>query len=719
MKKLVQLGLFLLFFTTIHFGWSQTYTFTTGGATANIGPTQLQLNAAYASTNLAGNVTSVGGIQYWVVPATANYEIEAFGGQGYGPFGGRGAHISGEFALNAGDTLKILVGQLGGHYLNYPATTYNHQFGGGGGSFVTRTNNTPLVVAGGGGGNHSTAYIVACDGQITTNGSGGAMGATLAVGGTNGNGGAAAASADGGGGLLSNGLGIAGGKSFLLGGQGGIDEGTGGFGGGGGTSSWNNYRGGGGGGYSGGGGGNNGSTCCAAGGGGGSFNGGLNPVNLAGVQIGNGSVIIRQLSLPPNDGGAYAILGFVPPVCAGTYPVEVTIKNFGSNQINPITVKWTVNGIPQPDSIVTTVIDTVGGSLPDSLNVVLGNIAITAATNIKIWTTLPNNLSDPTSANDTIEVNIAAPAIVSAVVSNNIVCFGASTGNATASGTGGLPSYSYLWSNGAPTAALTGVPAGTYSVVLTDGNGCTDSTSVVITEPTQMVISDSTSDITCNGDNDGQSQIAVSGGSPGYSILWSTGDSSWAISGLAAGDYSYIVTDSAGCTMADTVTITEPAAIALSSVVTDEITSSPGNGAVDLTVAGGTAGYTFLWSNGATTEDLTGLTAGTYLVTVTDANGCTDTLTAVVGLIVGTQMPINGFDFSLSPNPSNGTCKIVVTGQFDNISIVVTDLLGKQLVSIPNADATTRLDLNIDSGIYLVKLTSGNEVLTKRLVVTR
>ena len=71
------------------------------------------------------------------------------------------------------------------------------------------------------------------------------------------------------------------------------------------------------------------------------------------------------------------------------------------------------------------------------------------------------------------------------------------------------------------------------------------------------------------------------------------------------------------------------------------------------------------------------------------------------------------------PDPSNGTCKIVVTGQFDNISIVVTDLLGKQLVSIPNADATTRLDLKIDSGIYLVKLTSGDEVLTKRLVVTR
>ena len=112
---------------------SQTYTFTSATATGNIGPTQAMVNSEYVGTTLDGSVTVTGGIQYWVVPANGIYLIEAFGGQGYGAFGGRGAHISGEFNLTAGTTLKILVGQRAGDYLNFPAATYNNQYGGGGG----------------------------------------------------------------------------------------------------------------------------------------------------------------------------------------------------------------------------------------------------------------------------------------------------------------------------------------------------------------------------------------------------------------------------------------------------------------------------------------------------------------------------------------------------------------------------------------------------------
>lgn len=719
MQKLLRLGLLVLLVLFFRQGWSQNvYTFTTAGATANIGPTQAQLNAAYAATNLAGNVTSLGGIQYWVVPITANYEIEAFGGQGYGPFGGRGAHISGEFALTAGDTLKILVGQLAGHYLSYPATTYNHQFGGGGGSFVTTINNTPLVVAGGGGGNHSAGFLTACDGQITTNGATGAMGSTVSAGGANGSGGLAATSADGGGGLLADGAGIAGGKAFANGGQGGIDEGTGGFGCGGGTSSWNNYRGGGGGGYSGGGAGNNGSNCCAAGGGGGSFNGGINQANLAGVQLGNGSVVIRQLSLPPNDGGAAAILGFVPPVCTGTYPVEVTIKNFGGNQINPITVKWTVNGTPQPDNVVTTVIDTAGGSMPDSINVLLGTLTITQATNIKVWTTLPNNLSDPTAGNDTIAVSIAAPAVISSGVDNDVTCFGGTNGSASATGIGGVPGYAFAWSNGDTNAVATGLMAGTYTVVLTDGNGCTDTDTIVIASPSQLQITTSFSDVTCNGLSDGQIQALVNGGTPGYTILWSNGSSALNITGLAAGNYTCVVTDSNGCTMPASVTINQPTALATNSIITDATNLAPNGGAIDLTVTGGTPGYSYLWSNGATTEDLSGLAAGTYTVSVTDANGCITALSNFVDLVVGTQLPASGFDFSIAPNPNNGTFIVAIAGQSDEVRIDITDLLGRQVASIPATQAATRFDLKLDSGVYLVKVVQGDQALTKRLVVS-
>lgn len=298
------------------------YTFTSGGTTGNVGPDQATMDTAYTGTNLEGNVTVNAGIQEWVVPTTALYRVEAFGGQGWGDFGGRGAHISGEFPLTAGDTIRVLVGQKAGPYLSYPSTTYNHQFGGGGGSFVMLVDpmdagnlaaDTPLVIAGGGGGNHGLDWVATADGQTTEAGASGANASIIGAGGTDGMGGQQATAADGGGGLLTDGAGAgAQGQAYVNGGLGGIDEGTGGFGAGGGTSSWNNYRGGGGGGYSGGGGGNNSGSCCPAGGGGGSYNGGANPVNLPGVQLGDGQVVISIVTGPPDLSKAFAP-NFVAP----------------------------------------------------------------------------------------------------------------------------------------------------------------------------------------------------------------------------------------------------------------------------------------------------------------------------------------------------------------------------------------------------------------------
>lgn len=348
-----------------------TFTFTNGTATGNTGPDQTMMDTEYTGTSLDGDVLVVGGIQYWEVPTTGTYSIEAYGGQGYGSFGGRGAHIYGEFSLTAGDTLKILVGQMAGDYLDYPATTYNHQFGGGGGSFVTYTDNTPLVVAGGGGGNHGTAYISTCDGQAGTAGEAGSNASTVGAGGTAGLGGMQATSADGGGGLLGDGDGDAGGQSFVNGGLGGIDEGTGGFGCGGGTSSWNNYRGGGGGGYSGGGGGNNSTTCCPAGGGGGSYNAGTNQNNLPGVQTGHGLVVVSNLCTP-SVSSLVADVTTLPDLvgeCTVDMPSAPTATNDCGNAVSgtpdvsfPITgagttvVTWTyddgVNTITQTQNVV-------------------------------------------------------------------------------------------------------------------------------------------------------------------------------------------------------------------------------------------------------------------------------------------------------------------------------------------------------------------------------
>ena len=129
--------------------YGQTFDFSTCGATGATGPTQAACNAAYTSTDLAGAVTIAGsGVQDWVVPTTGTYEVTAIGaqgGNGNGEFvGGLGAEIQGTFTFDAGMTLQLVVGQMGGSNLG--------NGGGGGGSFVVDLSNDPLLVAGGGGG---------------------------------------------------------------------------------------------------------------------------------------------------------------------------------------------------------------------------------------------------------------------------------------------------------------------------------------------------------------------------------------------------------------------------------------------------------------------------------------------------------------------------------------------------------------------------------------
>ena len=381
---------------------AQTYTFTNAGATGRFGPTQSQADAEYASTALDGKVLVNGGIQYWKVPQTGLYRIEALGAQGYGTYGGRGAHMTGEFMLTAGDTLKILVGQAAPIY---PDPSYDHQYGGGGGSFITMLNNTPLLVAGGGGGNHATAYSTTNDAQITTSGAAGTNGATLGAGGTSGMGGEDASSADGGGGLLGDGDGTAGGAAFVNGGEGGATRGEGGFGGGGGTSSWNNYRAGGGGGYSGGGAANNGGTCCPTAGGGGSYNAGANQINLAGVQTGHGQIIIEVLSSgATNDAGIVSIDS--PNVyCPGVHNVVATVQNFGANVLNSVTLNWSVDGVLQTPVTHTGLIDTIGGANPVTAQVTLGSYSFTSAAHqLSVWTSQPNSASDTVGINDSMHI---------------------------------------------------------------------------------------------------------------------------------------------------------------------------------------------------------------------------------------------------------------------------------------------------------------------------
>lgn len=321
-----------------------TYRFKTAGASGNFGPTQSQLDSAYALTNLFG-VKSNGGIQTWTVPVTGLYRIEALGAQGGSnapaKFGGKGASMSGDFNLVAGTVLKILVGQQG-------SSAYGC-YGGGGGSFISDTLNTPLIVAGGGGGAGGLMGGNGIDATITLNGTAGAAGG---AGGINGNGGTAVNTNGGsGGGFYSDGTGtfyipqcsVAAGQSFIKGGNGGQFDFwmPGGFGGGG--SGWDgNGNGGGGGGYSGGG--TSGSSF-AAGGGAGSYNSGTNQSNSSGANTGDGQVIITQIiSTAVSEINTNSTINLYPNPNNGTFTLQSTNNLLIQFEIMDITGRVILSG---------------------------------------------------------------------------------------------------------------------------------------------------------------------------------------------------------------------------------------------------------------------------------------------------------------------------------------------------------------------------------------
>ena len=208
----------------------------------------------------------------------------------------------------------------------------------------------------------------------------------------------------------------------------------------------------------------------------------------------------------------------------------------------------------------------------------------------------------------------------------NATTIGGADGTASVIATGGTAPYTYLWSNGETTASITGLTAGTYTVTVTDLNGCTAICSVTVQEPGCNLSASTTgneTNVSCNGGSNGAIGVTATGNLVPVTYLWSNGETTASITGLTAGTYTVTVTETPTCTAVASYTVTEPTLLDAACTKTDATTIGGNQGTASTSATGGTAPYTYLWSNGATTASITGLTAGTYSVTVTDANGCT------------------------------------------------------------------------------------------------
>jgi gliding motility-associated-like protein len=276
------------------------------------------------------------------------------------------------------------------------------------------------------------------------------------------------------------------------------------------------------------------------------------------------------------------------------------------------------------------------------------------------------------TATNTTTVTQPAVLVASTALGSNVSCNGVSDGSAAASGTGGTTSYSYLWSSGATSAAISGLAAGTYTVTVTDANSCTDQESITITEPAALVASASETNVSCNGAGDGVATASVSGGTTAYSYSWNTGGTTASISSLAPGTYSVTVTDANSCTDSASTTITQPAGLVASlNVDSNEKCNGFADGGMTASATGGTTAYGFAWSNAATTASVN-VAAGTYSVTITDANGCTDSASGTVTLLdtIPPTVLMQNVTVNLDANGSYTLVPAVVdSGSFDSCGV--------------------------------------------------
>ncbi|MGN6647811.1 MAG: T9SS type A sorting domain-containing protein [Cytophaga sp.] len=327
-------------------------------------------------------------------------------------------------------------------------------------------------------------------------------------------------------------------------------------------------------------------------------------------------------------------------------------------------------------------------------------------------------VTDAHGCRDSVFVMLNEPTLLStdSILVSNVSCNGFANGSATIHIHGGVPAYRTLWSTGDTTTTVSGLPAGTYVAFITDRNGCTDSVAVTITQPS-VLSADSVliSNVSCHGSSNGSATIHIHGGVPAYRTLWSTGDTTTTVSGLPAGTYVAFITDRNGCTDSVAVTITQPAELVstiggLSNYSGFNVSCHGGNnGFAKATVTGGTAPYTYHWSNGSNIAQANNLSAATYFVIATDVNGCIDsafvslTEPAAFTATITSPKVLGAYNTSCSTD-GDGSCTVVPVGGTAPFKILW------------NTSATTATITNLIADTYSVVLTDKNGCIANKSI---
>ncbi|UFH34398.1 MBG domain-containing protein [Flavobacterium acetivorans] len=462
----------------------------------------------------------------------------------------------------------------------------------------------------------------------------------------------------------------------------------------------------------------------------------VTPASQTNIACNGGSTGAAAINTPTGGAGGYTYdwtpgtptgdgTTSVTGLNAGTYTIKVTDAN-GCTATQSFTVT-------QPSALAVTPasqtnVSCFGGSNGTATVSVSGGTSAytyawspsggTAATATGLSAgTYTVTVTDANACIATQSFTITQPPVLAVTPASqtNVSCFGGSNGSATVSVSGGTSAYTYAWSpSGGTTATASGLSAGTYTVTVTDANACIATQSFTITQPAVLAVTPaSQTNVSCFGGSNGSATVSVSGGTSAYTYAWSPSGGTAAIAtGLAAGTYTVIVTDANGCTATQNFTITQPTALVATAATQTNVTCNGGaDGSATVSVSGGTSGYTYAWApTGGTAATATGLSAGTYTVTVTDANGCVTTqgFTITQPTAIGfTTTVLSGYDY----NTGYSQTIVASGGTGAKTYAVTTGSLPSGFNLLPNGEITGT-STQIAASNFTVTATDENNCIT-------
>ena len=250
--------------------------------------------------------------------------------------------------------------------------------------------------------------------------------------------------------------------------------------------------------------------------------------------------------------------------------------------------------------------------------------------------------------------------ITAGLTSPNLLCFG-DVGTIILSVSGGTPSYSFLWSNGAITQNLIGAGSGYYEVTIFDANDCELVENINVSSPDEIIVSEAITHLSCFEDGFGAIDISITGGITPYVLSWSNGQTTSNINGLDADTYTLNLTDDNGCTDSYNFDVEQPDLLELTSIVSHVACFGESNGEIDISVTGGTSPYNFDWSNLTSNEDLLNILSGNYSVIVTDDNNCKDSASVIISEPSDIVYSVSTIDLVCN-NIDEGQISVLVSG---------------------------------------------------------